>query len=91
MPPTQGRRPHDDLYRRLSKPTAAEWRGIMRELLGYRAYEPSNRELIDADPGCKARRYEDGAFDASQTCNRDAMPVPFDGFADALTHVKEVR
>ena len=71
----------------------ADCRRVARHhaLLGYRAYEPSNRELIDADPGCKARRYEDGAYDASQTFNRDAMRSRSDGFADALTHMKEVR
>jgi hypothetical protein len=46
---TPGMRPRDELYRMLNRPqSTAEWRGIMRELLGYRAREPHNRALIEA-------------------------------------------
>ena len=46
---TPGMRPRDDLYRLMNDPkTAQEWRGVMREVLGYRAKEPHNRALIAA-------------------------------------------
>jgi hypothetical protein len=47
MPATKGPRPRDDLYYLIGKPTASEWRGIMRELLDYRTHEPTNRDLIE--------------------------------------------
>lgn len=47
MPASQGTRKPDELYRLMNDVTASEWRGIMRELLGYRMYEPTSRKLID--------------------------------------------